>query len=235
MPPLVLIGGTLCDRQLWAPLLEGWAVDAVTLTAGDPPCAGPLTMADYAEALLGTLPPRATLIGFSLGGLIALELVARAPERFDRLALVCAGAGPEAPGGAAARRAGEDAAEARGMAAHMRDDLIPRYGLADPDAVAPSLVAMAERLGLPAYRRQNDLAISRADSRPRLHRIGMPVLLLSGADDPLCPPSRHAEIDGAFPDVHRETVAKSGHMLPLEAPGALRRHIADLRARPARD
>lgn len=228
--PLVLIGGTLCDERLWAPLMAGWRSDAVTLTAGLPfdEEASP-TMASHASSLLRRLPPRMTLVGFSLGGLLALELAAQAPERFARLALVCAGAGPEAAEGAAARREGEAVANARGMDAHVRDDLIPRYALReDCGAAARTLRDMAVSLGPDVYRRQNDLAVTRADSRPRLGALAMPVLLVTGMRDPLCPPSRHAEIEASFPDATRRVIAGCGHMIPLEAPNVLRSLVTDL-------
>lgn len=210
-------------------MLAGWRQDPVTVTAGRPAEDDPPTMVSHASALLRRLPPVSSLVGFSLGGLLALELVAQAPERFDRLALVCAGAGAEPPEGAAARRAAEAAARIKGVPAHVRDDLIPRYALREPDgATARTLVDMAATLGLDTYRRQNDLAVSRLDSRPRLGRIGVPVLLVSGAADPLCPPLRHAEIEAAFPNAKRAIVAGCGHMLPLEMPGYLRRLLVEL-------
>lgn len=229
--PLVLIGGTLCDARLWAPMLAGWRTDAITLTVGEPFGAGPRTMRAYASEVLQRLPPRASLVGFSLGGLVALELVAQAPGRFDRLALVCAGAGPETPDGEVARRAGEATALAKGMEAHLREDLLPLYVLRkEDDTTGDTLIDMARTLGLDTYRRQNDLAITRADSRPRLGAINMPVLLVSGEHDRLCPPSRHRDMAGALPNVRRRIVPGCGHVIPLDGPAMLRDLIANLLA-----
>lgn len=230
--PVILIGGTLCDGRLWAPIRADWRAEFVTVTVGAPfGGGGASSMQDCATDLLQDLPARSTLIGFSLGGLLALELVARAPDRFDRLALICAGAGPETPEGARARRAGEAAALADGMAAHVRDDLLPRYALCRDDGPsARTLLDMAMSLGPDAYRRQNDIAVSRVDSRPRLGRIDMPVLLVTGARDRLCPPSRHVEIAEAIPHATRHVVPDCGHMIPLEAPHLLRDLVARLHA-----
>lgn len=213
-------------------MLNGWRPGAITLAVGEPSGTGPpKTMQAYAAEVLHRLPPRASLVGFSLGGLLALELVAQAPERFDRLALICAGAGPETPEGAAARRDGEAAALEKGIEAHFRDDLLPRYGLGGTDDTIPAtLIDMGRTLGLDVYRRQNDLAISRVDSRPKLGDIAVPVLLVSGASDPLCPPSRHAEIAAAFPNARRRVVDDCGHMIPLERPNPLQDLIDDLLA-----
>ncbi len=188
-------------------------------------------MQAYATEVLRHVPPRATLVGFSLGGLLALELVAQTPERFDRLALICAGAGPETPDGEMTRRAGEAAARTNGIEAHVRDDLLPRYGLhGTGGATGTTLLDMARSLGTDAYRRQNDLAITRADSRPRLRNIAMPVLLVSGGNDALCPPSRHEEMAGSFRNARRSVIPHCGHMVPLEDPKTLRNLIAELLA-----
>lgn len=219
--PVVAIGGTLCDARLWRavptpvlPVVAGCLPDGRMGRHGD--------MAAYAAELLAELPPRFALAGFSLGGLIALELAAQAPDRITRLALICAGAGPENPSGAALRRDGEARAATLGLTAHAMQDLVPRYELPPDSPLAEAVAEMAEAVGLGLYRRQNDLAISRADSRDRLWAMRMPVHLVSGAEDKLCPPLRHAEIQALLPDARRTVVADCGHMVPLGQPGGLR-------------
>lgn len=216
--PTVAIGGTLCDERLWRDCFDTLA--PLTIVAGKLPSGAVAqhdTMAPYASELLASLPPRFSLVGFSLGGLIALELAAQAPERIATLVLVCAGAGPETPEGAARRRQGETSATSLGMARHASEDLIPRYRLGSKEH-AGTVAAMAESIGLPLYRRQNSLAISRADSRPRLHFMNFPAILVSGRNDPLCPPLRHEEMARDMPDIQRIVVENCGHMLPLERP-----------------
>lgn len=90
LPWLVLIPGTLCDRRLFAAqarALHGqariWCVELDGLEAD---------VGAWAEQLLRRLPPRFSVAGFSLGGLLALELLRRAPTRVERLALVASNA-----------------------------------------------------------------------------------------------------------------------------------------------
>jgi pimeloyl-ACP methyl ester carboxylesterase len=192
-------------------------------------------MRRYASALLKEMPPVFSVAGFSLGGLVALEMIAQAPDRVERLALISAGAGPEAEGGAEMRRAGEDAAKGLGMVRHVLEELVPRYSVCrDQARVSARLVAMAETLGPDIYRRQNDLAITRADSRPRLERIACPVLLATGSEDILCPPSMHAEIMPLLPHATRAEISGCGHLVPLEAPHAVRGLIGELLSKPLR-
>lgn len=230
--PLVAIGGTLCDGRVWAPALRSAGLEARHVVAGRTVDGreGAPSMARYAAELLAGLPPRFNLAGFSLGGLIALEMVAQQPERVARLALVGAGAGPETPEGAAVRRAGATQAEAKGLAEHVREDLWPRYHAQVRDAdriLLPLLASMAEAVGLATYKVQISLALSRADSRPRLAALAMPLLLVCGGADRLCPPERHAEIAERVPSARRETLADCGHFAPLERPQAVRELLRD--------
>lgn len=219
--PLVVIGGTLCDERVWQPALRCAGLQARAIVAGRTTdgARGAAGMAQYAADLFAGLPRRFSLAGFSLGGLVALEMVAQQPERIERLALVCAGAGPESPEGAEARRAGEKQALAAGLAEHVRRDLWPRYAAQAPDAerdMLPLLVSMAEAVGMDTYKTQISLAISRADNRPRLPGLSLPVLLVAGDSDLLCPPARHDEIAGLLPSATRATLANCGHFAPLE-------------------
>lgn len=218
--PVIAIGGTLCDARLWREV-QGPILPVVAGCLPDGRMGKQAGMAAHAAELLAELPPRFALAGFSLGGLIALELAARDPGRITRLALICAGPGPESPEGAAIRRSGETCAAAIGLAAHAAQDLVPRYGLSPEGALAGTVAEMAEAVGLRLYRRQNDLAISRADSRPRLHRLHLPVQLVSGAEDGLCPPARHEKMLTLLPDVQMTVVPRCGHLVPLVDPAAL--------------
>src|SRR3546814_11555767 len=83
--PRSLLPGLLCDAALWRPqvealadLAEPWVAD---LTAQDSTVA-------MAESVLAAMPRRFALAGLSMGGYVALEIVARAPERVSRLALL---------------------------------------------------------------------------------------------------------------------------------------------------
>ena len=84
-----MIPGTLCDGRLFdrqarrlRSRVQVVRVDWQHLRqAGDP-----------MAALLRRLPQRFSLAGFSLGGLWAVQLMARAPERVERLALIASNA-----------------------------------------------------------------------------------------------------------------------------------------------
>ena len=84
---------------------------------------------------------------------------------------------------------------------------------------------MGMHLGPEVFVRQSEALRTRADRRAVLHDIGVPVLLGCGIEDALCPPAWHADWAARIPDATLFTVPDAGHMLPLEAPLSLARHL----------
>lgn len=219
--PLVTIGGTLCDAAIWQPVLAQMGCDALCVTAGclaDGTEAGASVMQDYASELLQTLPERFILAGFSLGGLIGLELLAQAPERVAGMAVVCAGGGVDSPEGAAQRRFDERRAAEIGMRRHA-SEMFVRFGATE--SLRDSYIEMTARQSLELYRRQNDLALSRQDRRAEVAALATPLALISAQGDPLCMPSRHSAWKTPAPRAQSIVLADAGHLLPLEQPQAL--------------
>ncbi|MGQ0709513.1 MAG: alpha/beta fold hydrolase [Rhodoferax sp.] len=97
-PTLVFIHGVLNDHSVWILQSRYFAHHGYNVLAIDLPGHGRsggnacTSVEDAADAVLALLDaagvPQATLIGHSLGSLIALEAAARAPERITQLALV---------------------------------------------------------------------------------------------------------------------------------------------------
>src|SRR5690349_21491817 len=85
---LVLVPGLVCDDEVWGAQLAGlgsrWPVHVV---AHEPSS----SLGQMAERILATAPAHFALAGHSMGGRVALEIVARARERVTRLALLDTG------------------------------------------------------------------------------------------------------------------------------------------------
>jgi pimeloyl-ACP methyl ester carboxylesterase len=168
------------------------------------------------DALLDALPPRFALAGLSLGGIVAMALVRRAPERVTHLALLATNARAPVPaqyeGWAAAR-----AALAAGRTARdLQRDLLPV--LLHDHAHDGTVLAMADDVGDEVLDRQLAAQSTRIDERPALARVRVPTLVLAGAQDRLCPVDRHEEIAALVPGARLEVLGGVGHLQPLEAP-----------------
>ncbi len=71
-------------------LAQRWRVTRIDLPGhGRSPMAGDVhDVASFAEAVAAVAPPRAAWVGWSLGGMVSLQLAALHPERVQRLVLV---------------------------------------------------------------------------------------------------------------------------------------------------
>lgn len=215
--PLVLLGGTLCNARLWQPVTERLNVTTVlsiTLTGAE-------SAKQASERLLGMLPPRFLLAGFSLGAIVALQIAADAPERLNGLTLISANPLPVAPDTLASRREAVRAARALGVADWLASSLWQSYvapsRLSDPP-LQEVICRMAQECGIETFARQTDIAIHRQDNRGAWSALTCPTLLLNGAQDVICTPHHHQLLAAGNPNVTWHTVEAGGHFIPLEAP-----------------
>lgn len=221
--PLLLLPGTLCDARVFAPLLE--AIGPYPHRVAD--MTGARTTPDLAAKILSTAPERFALLGFSLGGIVALEMAAQAPARIDRLALVDTTPRPDPQPNAAIRRSAVARARALGMSTYIEDGW-PRSVSAThlaSDDIKALLIAMARDLGPDVLAEQSEVAIARLDSRPRLGAITAPTLILAGADEEVCPIAAHQELARGIQGSKLILIPHTGHFALLEKPADLAPHI----------
>jgi pimeloyl-ACP methyl ester carboxylesterase len=224
-PTLILLSGLLCDEAVWsgqiARLSEGRDVF----------CPGFLdhpSIEAMAEAVLAKAPARFSLAGHSMGGRVALEIAARAPERIERLALLDTGFRPARPGEAETRSRLVRVALEEGMAALARHWLPPMLAprrAQDPALTAP-LVAMIERATPRLFQRQIGALLTRPNAHRGLHAIPCPTHVIVGRQDAWSPPAQHEEMAALIPDAQLTVIEDCGHMAPAEQPEAVAEALA---------
>lgn len=225
--PLVLVPGLTCDAEVFRAQTAGLA-DVADMTVAD--TVSDDSIAAMAERLLDDAPDRFALAGFSMGGYVAMEVIARSPDRVTRIALLDTSATADDAGHAAVRRAAVRTAHERGFETVLRGSLgLLVHPQADP-AIGEAVVAMALRFGIEAFERQQKAIIERKDPMPGLTDITVPTLVLVGADDRTTPPRYARAIADAVPGATLVTVPECGHMAPMERPqavnAAMRRWLA---------
>ena len=135
------------------------------ITVGD--LANDDSVAGMARTVLAARPQRFALAGLSLGGIVAFEIMRRAPERVSRLALLDTNPLPPRPEQLAAWAELGGLAEA-GRLDQVVDRLLPglfRPGWRADERAERAVHAMADRVGAAAYGRQLRPLAGRADSR----------------------------------------------------------------------
>lgn len=226
--PVVFVPGFMCDARLFAPVAQrleerGCKTQTAALT-------GRASIAGLAADVLAAAPPRFALVGLSMGGIVAFEILRQAPERVSHLALLNTTPAADA---AQLQRKAHLRRIARGEIRTVLMELKPRY-LAEanrrPELLA-LVVAMGEALGPEVFVRQTIALMLRSSSRPTLPHITCPTLVLAGAEDHVCPVSLHQEMAETIPGARLLVIPGVGHLSALEAPEAVAEALWALIAR----
>ena len=223
---VLFLPGLLCDGRLWR--------DQVDALAGTRCVVADLTHDDslgaMAERSLRALPAEARLsvCGLSMGGYVAFEIMRRAPGRVARLALFDTSARPDTPEQTRRRRGLLSLSESgmfRGVTPRLLPQLLAPAHVAGP--MGAEVMAMAERVGRPAFHRQQRAIMHRPDSRPDLAAIAVPTLVGVGEEDALTPPHLAEEMAAGIPGARLARIPGAGHLPPMEAPDAVIRLLRD--------
>lgn len=223
--PLVLLPGLMCDGAAWAAQVQALSARADCHVAAY----GLLdSLGAMAEHVLATAPAgRFALAGHSMGGRIAFEVLRRAPQRIERLALLDTATHPLPDGEAGeAERAGRlrllALARERGMRAMAREWAL---GMVHPDRhgqpVFEAVLDMIERASPEVFEAQIRALLARPDAAPLLPAIRCPTLVLCGREDAWSPPARHAFMHEHIAGSRLVVIEHCGHMSTMEQPAAV--------------
>jgi pimeloyl-ACP methyl ester carboxylesterase len=189
---------------------------------------GDITTADTVEGMarsvLESAPDRFALAGLSLGGIVAFEILRRAPERVERLALLDTNARPPRPEQLDAWRKFRKMTEGGRFSEVNEEYILPT--LTHPDrqgdaTLTGAIRRMADNVGEEAFLRQLSAQETRPDSRNSLRSISCPTLVAVGRQDALCPLELHEEIASAIPGAALVVIEDCGHLSSMEQPQAV--------------
>jgi pimeloyl-ACP methyl ester carboxylesterase len=220
--PLVFACAHLCNEQLFAPQVAAVAdlAESQRVIFRDQ-----TSMRAMAEHLLASAPPRFVLIGLSLGGYVAFEVLRQAPERVAGLVLMDTRADADDPVRTTNRLRAIEIVANGGI-----DALIPALpplwmhpaSVAKPALVA-TLTGMAQDIGDSGQRTQQQAMMARGDSFDTLRAVRVPTLILCGRDDVPTPLSEHEKMHAAIPNSTLEIIEECGHLSTIEQPEAVNR------------
>ena len=241
LPCVVFIHGAMHDHSGWTLLARwcahhGFGVLAVNQPghgrSAGPPLPSVEALADWTLALMSAAGvPQATLVGHSMGTLIALQAAARAPQRIARLVLL----------GAAYPMKVSDALLGAGREAPLRAiDMVNALSIgtlaAKPSHPGPgmwlhganrALMRNQQALSSDVNLFEHDFRIcdAYAGGTAAMAQVKCPTTLITGARDQMTPPKSTQALAAALQA--RVVTVPTGHHLMAEAPDAV---LAGLRA-----
>ncbi|WP_399087659.1 alpha/beta fold hydrolase [Streptomyces sp. BBFR2] len=232
--PVVLLHALSLHASMWeaqerALRARGHRVLAVdqrgfgTAPLGDAPPSLDVVAGDLARTLDGHGMDRVVLAGASMGGYVAMAFLRRFPDRVAGLALLGTRATADAPEAAAQRLQFAELVQDPVLrpvvverVTHLllaeatraeRPELLARV-LADAHAADPAALVWAQRA-----------IAARPDSTEVLRAARIPALVISGGQDALVTPEECRYLADVLPQGRLLTLARAGHLPPLEAPG----------------
>lgn len=231
-PAVVLSNSLGSDHRMWdaqvAELEKHFTVVRYDTRGhgASPVPTGPYSIDDLTDDLVALLDrldiERAHVVGLSLGGMTAMRLAARNPERVDRMVLLCTGAHlPPAQGWidrAATVRAGGSVAVAEAVVARWFSP-----GYSGDRTYWQQMVAATDAEGYAACCE----AIATLDIREQLQGIAAPTLAIAGSEDPATPPAVLASIADAVPGARLFVVEQAAHLANAEQPAIITSAIID--------
>lgn len=218
-PTLLLIPGLLCDETVWQPVIDRLA-ECLPILVAD--CSTQDSITQMAEDILDGVDGELLVVGHSMGGRVALEMVRLAPKRIKKLALADTGVHPKRTGEEAKRQDVIDLAYAKGMSALAAKWLPP---MVHPDRhldadLMGTLTQMVERMSPELHERQITALLNRPDAVSGLGDIACETLLIVGRQDVWSPVDQHEAMLPHLRNARLAVVEDAGHFAPTEQPEA---------------
>ena len=197
---------------------------------------GPYSIAELATDVAATLDElglrRVSICGLSIGGMIGMWLAANAPERVERLILICTSA--HMPEAADAYRERAQTVRAYGSLDPVADGVLgrwftPAWAVANSDTVA-AFRRMLLATSAEGYAGCCE-AIAALDLRSALPGIVAPTLVIAGGEDRATPPAHAEAIAAAVPSARLELLGGVAHLASVQCPEPVTRLIDDHLAR----
>jgi pimeloyl-ACP methyl ester carboxylesterase len=242
---IVLIHGFPMTRDIWDAQAEKLAKHMLVIrpdlrgmgrsSVPDGPYLMEVLAGDIAAVLDAHGIERATLVGHSLGGYVALAFCRMYSERVAQLALVCSRLAADSPEIAHNREELAARAEREDRIDVVVNAYVPRlFARATLESRSP-LVNLAREIASKNTARGAAAMLrgmaQRVDSYDIAEDLEMPVLIVAGGADQVNDPAEAEEMRRAFPLGLLQILGGSGHLPMLEQPDALTEHLLRFAAR----
>lgn len=212
-----MVPGMMCDERIFSPQIEELSKN-LEVTVAD--ISSFPTVRELASDLLKKAPKSFSLLGHSMGGIVAMEIYSQEPNRIEKLILMDTNPKAELDEVKLKREPQiKDVREGK-LLEVMRDEMKPNY-LAESEnksSVLDVCMDMALSLGPDVFINQSRALQKRADQLNTIQSMNIPVLIMCGSEDKLCTVERHEMMHNMISDSDLKIINNAGHMPTLEQP-----------------
>ena len=212
-----MVPGMMCDERIFSPQIEELSQN-LEVTIAD--ISNFSSVSELASDVLKKAPKSFSLLGHSMGGIVAMEIYSQEPKRIEKLILMDTNPKAELDEVKLKREPQiKDVREGK-LLEVMRDEMKPNY-LAESEnksSVLDVCMDMALSLGPDVFINQSRALQKRADQLNTIQSINIPVLIMCGSEDKLCTVERHEMMHNMISDSDLKIINNAGHMPTLEQP-----------------
>ena len=210
----------MCDSRLFQPQINEFSKQYMV-------CATPASTADTIEnisfEILRYLPTKFTLIGLSMGGILAMEIIKKVPDRVMKIVLMDTNYKSETDE-IKSRRLPQIKLVNEGLLDDVMCQQIKNYYLRTDrknQEIFDLCLSMANDLGKEIFINQSKALSTRKDYKSTLENIKVPSLIICGEYDRLCPIRVHIEMESLIENSTLEIIPNAAHLPTLEQPAYL--------------
>ena len=212
-----MVPGMMCDERIFSPQIEALSQN-LEVTIAD--ISNFSSVRELASDVLKKAPKKFSLLGHSMGGIVAMEIYSQEPNRIEKLILMDTNPKAELDEVKLKREPQIREVNKGKLLEVMRDEMKPNY-LAESEnktSVLSVCMDMALNLGPDVFINQSRALQSRLDQQNTIQSIKIPVLIMCGSEDKLCPVERHEMMHNMISDSDLKIINNAGHMPTLEQP-----------------
>ena len=224
--PLVFIPGMMCDSRLFQPQISEFSKQYLV-------CIAPVSYSDSIEKIslqiLRQLPPKFTLIGLSMGGILAMEIIKKEPERVMKIVLMDTNFKSETSETKSKRIPQIKLVNEGKLEAVMKKQILQNYLVKNKknQKILELCLKMAKELGKEIFINQSKALAARKNYKEILKKIKVPSLIICGRYDRLCPIEVHREMESLIKYSTLEIIPDAAHLPTLEQPSYLNKILKE--------
>ena len=212
-----MVPGMMCDERIFSPQIEELSKN-LEVTIAD--ISSFSSVRELASDVLKKAPKKFSLLGHSMGGIVAMEIYSQEPNRIEKLILMDTNPKAELDEIKLKREPQIRDVNKGRLPEVMRDEMKPNY-LAerkDQGSILNVCMDMALTLGPDVFINQSRALQSRADQENTIQSMNIPVLIMCGSEDKLCTVETHEMMHNMISDSDLKIINNAGHMPSLEQP-----------------
>lgn len=213
--PILILPGTLCTSAMFSKQvnhLKSYCQDirVIQFTTEK-------SLTEMAEKVItATENKPCAIIGFSMGGIVALEIAKTHPQLIAKLALINSNCHADLPERKAARKAQIAQAESGQLTKLISTTFLPNYLFKTNIAHEKLIIEMAESLGADCFAAQAMAIEDRPDYLSVLKKLNSNILIIGGKQDKICPAEHQQLMHDNLPKSQLYLLEECAHFSPLE-------------------